>query len=209
MLSATRRRVLPASLLVTGALAVGVLGTTVPAQAAVVTPTSTIAAASVVTTSVTTTSVTTAVAPTALAPAVVAARRAAAVRAAVAARAMRMRVTAVIVARSRLGSRYVAGSAGPTRFDCSGLALYVVRRATGRSLPHYSKAQFRATKRVSRSALRPGDLVFFFGRGAHHVGIYIGRGLMISATNPRGGVRVDPVFSGWYGQRYSGAGRLV
>ena len=42
MLSATRRRVFPASLLVTGALAVGVLGTTIPAQAAVVTPTSTV-----------------------------------------------------------------------------------------------------------------------------------------------------------------------
>jgi len=32
---------------------------------------------------------------------------------------------------------------------------------------------------------------------------------MVSATNPWGGVQVDPVFSGWYGQRYSGAGRLV
>lgn len=192
MLSATRHRVLPASLLVTGALAVGVLGTAVPAQAAVVSPTSTIATTSVSTTSV---------APT-LTPAALAARRAAV-------RVMKMRVTAVTVARSRVGMRYSAGRSGPTRFDCSGLALYVVKKATGRTLPHYSKAQFRATKRVSKKALRPGDLVFFFRHGTHHVGVYIGRGLMVSATNPRGGVQIDPVFSGWYGQRYSGAGRLV
>ena len=205
MLSATRRRVLPASLLVTGALAAGVLGTTVPAQAAVVTPTTTIVATSVVTTSVTATSV----APTTFTAAQIAARRAAAARAAAAARVARMRVNAVAIARSKVGMRYSAGRSGPTRFDCSGLALYVVKHATGRTLPHYSKAQFRATKRVSRNALRPGDLVFFFRHGAHHVGIYIGRGLMISATNPRTGVKVDHVFTGWYGQRYSGAGRLV
>ena len=41
------------------------------------------------------------------------------------------------------------------------------------------------------------------------MGLYVGNGKMISATNPRSGVKVDCVFSGWYGSRYSGAGRLV
>ena len=204
MLSATRRRAVPASLLVATAITTGVLAMASPAQAAVVTPTSVVPAV-VTTTSVTTTTVT----PTTVSPAVVAARRAAAMRAAAAARVMRIRVTAVSLARSKVGDRYRAGSSGPTRFDCSGLALYVVKHATGRTLPHYSKAQFNATKRVARKDLRPGDLVFFFRYGTHHVGIYIGRGLMVSATNPRGGVAIDPVFSGWYGKRYSGAGRLV
>ena len=126
-----------------------------------------------------------------------------------AARVAGIRATAVRIARSRVGSGYSAGAAGPHWFDCSGLALYVVRLATGRNLPHYSRAQFAATARVSRKNLKPGDLVFFFGRGAHHVGIYIGNGLMVNATSPRGGVRIDAVFSGWYGSRYSGAGRLL
>ena len=204
MLSATRRRVLPASLLATGALAAGVLGTTVPAQATAVTRTASVATTSVVTMSV----ARAAVAPTAVSPAAVAVRKAAAARVA-AARVTHIRVTAVSIARSKVGSRYSAGHAGPTRFDCSGLALYVVKKATGRTLPHYSRAQMSATKRVSKGQLRPGDLVFFFRHGAHHVGIYIGAGRMVSATNPRGGVHVDAVFSGWYGQRYSGAGRLV
>jgi len=219
VLSATRRRVLPASLLVTGALAAGVLGSTIPAQASVVAPTSAIATTSVVATraatAVTTaaaaaTTVTTAVkAPAAISPAAALARRVAAARAAYAVRVMKIRVSAVAIAKSRIGSRYVAGHAGPRAFDCSGLALYVVKKATGRSLPHYSRAQMAATKRVSKGSLRPGDLVFFFRHGAHHVGVYIGRGRMVSATNPRGGVKIDAVFSGWYGSRYSGAGRLV
>ena len=62
---------------------------------------------------------------------------------------------------------------------------------------------------MQKSYLKPGDLVFFFKRGAHHVGLYVGNGKMISATNPRTDVKVDYVFSGWYGSRYSGAVRLV
>jgi peptidoglycan DL-endopeptidase CwlO len=211
VLSATRHRVIPATLLVSGAVSAGLVGSTLPAQAATA-PTSVAPATATVAT----------VAPLAVRPAAVptaAQLKAAAIRRQVSAalaaqrvaamRVMRVRADAVHVARSKVGARYVAGHAGPTKFDCSGLALYVVKRATGRSLPHYSKAQFRATSRVAKSQLRPGDLVFFFRHGAHHVGIYIGRGLMISATNPSGGVRVDSVFGGWYGSRYSGAGRLV
>ena len=217
MLSATRRRVLPASLLVAGALGVGILGSSLPAQAASVTPASTIVTTAYVAAP---TAVVNPTAALALTPAQVAAAKAARVAAAKAARiaavkrayavrVLRVRTIAVKVAKSRLGARYVAGASGPRRFDCSGLALYVVKHSTGRSLPHYSRAQFAATKRVSKAQLRPGDLVFFFRHGTHHVGVYIGHGLMVSATNPRSGVRVDAVFSGWYGSRYSGAGRLV
>lgn len=207
MLSATRRRVVPASLLLTGALGAGLLGATVPAQAAPVsvtattTPTAALAAP--------TTVVTRTAASVTLTPAQAAARRAVVAQRLAVARVAKKRVLAVKVAKSKVGARYRAGMSGPSRFDCSGLAMYVAKHAYGRSLPHYSKAQYRVTKRVSKSQLRPGDLVFFFKRGAHHVGVYIGRGLMVSATNPRSGVKVDAVFSGWYGSRYSGAGRVV
>jgi cell wall-associated NlpC family hydrolase len=197
-------------LLAAGALSASLLGSTIPAQAATVTTTATTATS--VTASVALAapaSVATRTSVTALSPAQVSARKVALARRLAAARVARTRVVAVSVARSKVGKRYSAGSAGPNRFDCSGLAMYVAKKAYGRSLPHYSKAQFSATKRVNRSSLRPGDLVFFFRHGAHHVGVYVGRGLMVSATNPRHGVKVDSVFSGWYGKRYSGAGRLV
>lgn len=200
MLPAPRRRFLPASLVASGALTLSVLGATLPATAAPVT-TSLVAAPTAVTAPATTTTTTLRTAAVTT-PAVSAAR-------AYALRVAHERASAVRLAESRIGSRYVAGRTGPHAFDCSGLAVYVAKRAYGKRLPHYSRAQYRALHHVSRKNLRPGDLVFFLRGGTHHVGIYIGRGLMVSATNPRGGVRIDSVFTGWYGQRYTGAARVV
>jgi cell wall-associated NlpC family hydrolase len=114
---------------------------------------------------------------------------------------------AVAYALSKVGNSYVAGGAGPSVFDCSGLTLAAWRQA-GASLPHYSKAQYGATRRVSRGDLRPGDLLFYFGSGAHHVGMYIGGGMMVHAANPRDDVEVTAAWGPWYGERYSGAGRV-
>jgi cell wall-associated NlpC family hydrolase len=114
---------------------------------------------------------------------------------------------AVAYALSKVGNSYVAGGAGPSVFDCSGLTLAAWRQA-GVSLPHYSKAQYGATRRVSRGELRPGDLLFYFGSGAHHVGMYIGGGMMVHAANPRDDVEVTAAWGPWYGERYSGAGRV-
>jgi cell wall-associated NlpC family hydrolase len=191
VLPATRRRFIPATLVLTGALMAALVGTAVPAQA---TSVATVAA-------VTPTAVTAVAKPVAVVRPTAAQIRAAYV--------VKVRAKAVRVARAQVGDRYRAGAAGPSAFDCSGLAMYVAKHSYGRSLPHYSKAQYRVTKRVTRANLRPGDLVFFFKRGAHHVGVYIGHGKMVGAANPRKGVRIDSVFSGWYGARYTGAGRLV
>ncbi len=57
-------------------------------------------------------------------------------------------------------------------------------RQVGISLPHYAAAQINRGRRVSRSELRPGDLVFF-GSPIHHVGMYVGGGDYIHA--PRTG----------------------
>ncbi len=188
---------MPASLALSTALVVGLAGATT-AQATE--PAATTTSVSTATTATTATATMATVA--AVSAPLTAAQRAAIVVA-------KKRAKAVRVARAQVGDRYRAGRSGPNAFDCSGLALYVTKKVTGRSLPHYSKAQYRATKRVSRSQLRPGDLVFFFRHGAHHVGVYIGGGKMVSAANPRQGVRVDSVFTGWYGKRYSGAGRVI
>lgn len=115
---------------------------------------------------------------------------------------------AVAYALSKVGHRYVAGASGPGTFDCSGLTM-AAWRAAGVSLPHYSRSQYGSTRHISRSELRPGDLLFYFGGGAHHVSMYIGGGMMVSASNPRDGVEVIAAWGPWYGSRYSGAGRVV
>ena len=115
---------------------------------------------------------------------------------------------AVSYALSKVGYRYVAAAAGPSSFDCSGLTMTAWRQA-GVSLPHYSYSQYSSTRRISLSEARPGDLVFYFGGGVHHVGMYIGNGKMVHAANPSAGVRIDAVLGPWYNRYFSGVGRVV
>ena len=98
---------------------------------------------------------------------------------------------AISYAYSKLGSPYVWGATGPDAFDCSGLTQ-AAYRAAGLSLPRTTYAQIDAGRRVSRSELLPGDLVFFYS-GISHVGLYIGNGQMIHAPNPSAPVRVAPL----------------
>lgn len=86
---------------------------------------------------------------------------------------------ALQTAYAQIGKPYQWGAAGPDSFDCSGLTMYSWR-AAGVSLPHSSRAQYSATKRVARGDLQPGDLVFF-GSPIHHVGIYVGGSNMINS----------------------------
>ncbi|MER8031924.1 NlpC/P60 family protein [Streptomyces bauhiniae] len=98
---------------------------------------------------------------------------------------------AVAYAYRKLGSPYVWGATGPNAFDCSGL-MQAAYRSAGISLPRTTYAQINAGRRVSRSQLQPGDLVFFYS-GVSHVGMYVGNGRMIHAPNPSAPVRVAPI----------------
>jgi cell wall-associated NlpC family hydrolase len=75
------------------------------------------------------------------------------------------------------GKPYHYGSAGPSRFDCSGLVQYVFRNAISKSLPRTAAAQYSASHHISKTYLHLGDLVFVrSGGGISHVGIYAGNG---------------------------------
>ncbi|MCO8275373.1 NlpC/P60 family protein [Actinoplanes sp. TRM 88003] len=101
-------------------------------------------------------------------------------------------MTAVIAfARSQVGKRYVSGGMGPGGFDCSGFTKRAYALA-GIRLPHSSGAQAARSRSVSRAQARAGDLVV----GPGHVGIYMGRGMMIDAGNHRTGVVYRKVYSG-------------
>jgi cell wall-associated NlpC family hydrolase len=86
---------------------------------------------------------------------------------------------AVAYAKAQLGKPYAWGAQGPGSFDCSGLTMMAWRSA-GVSIPRTSSAQYSIGRHTSRTALQPGDLVFF-GSDIHHVGIYAGGGQMIEA----------------------------
>jgi cell wall-associated NlpC family hydrolase len=109
--------------------------------------------------------------------------------------------TVVNFVHAQLGEPYVFGAEGPGSWDCSGLTMMAYRQI-GVSLPHSASGQWSATRRVSRSNLRPGDIVFFYS-DLHHNGIYIGGGMMIHAPQP--GEYVEKISMSY--MPYAGAGR--
>ncbi len=112
---------------------------------------------------------------------------------------------AVALARAELGVPYVWGGESPSGFDCSGLVQYVYSRL-GVSLPRVAADQYGAGRHVSRSDLRPGDLVFFDHLG--HVGIYMGGGRFIHAPHTGTVVQISSL-TGWYAETYVGATRVT
>ena len=97
---------------------------------------------------------------------------------------------AIAFAYAQLGDRYVYGAAGPNSWDCSGLTMGAWG-AAGVSC-RTPRAQYSGGRKVSRSELQPGDLVFFYSP-ISHVGLYIGDGQMIHASNPSKPVSISSI----------------
>jgi cell wall-associated NlpC family hydrolase len=107
------------------------------------------------------------------------------------------------LALKAVGVPYAWGGSSPSNgFDCSGLVSWAYGRL-GVRLPHSSYALYNRGRRVARSRLKTGDLVFFYGLG--HVGMYLGRGRMVHA--PSSGRRVEVVPLG--GRYVIGARRIA
>lgn len=107
---------------------------------------------------------------------------------------------AVAAALTKLGAPYSWGATGPNAFDCSGLVVWAFRQA-GKSLPRTSQAQMASGSPVSKGDLQPGDVVGFYP-GATHVGIYIGNGRIVHASDYGIPVQVVSLNSmPWYGAR--------
>jgi cell wall-associated NlpC family hydrolase len=128
-------------------------------------------------------------APKAAAPVVKAAPVAKAAAPAVPAVASSKAAAVLRYAYAQLGKPYRYGAAGARTFDCSGLTMRAWA-AAGVSISHNAAAQYYSTKHVARSALQPGDLVYF-GRPIHHVGIYIGGGRFIEAPYTGADLRIS------------------
>ncbi|MFD7238133.1 C40 family peptidase [Streptomyces syringium] len=101
---------------------------------------------------------------------------------------------AITFAMAQIGDPYKLGGNGPHVWDCSGLIQQAYRRA-GVKLPRIAADQYRATKRITRRALRRGDLVFWStngkASGVHHAAIYLGGGKYLEAPRPGKKVRIS------------------
>jgi len=94
------------------------------------------------------------------------------------------------IAQGFLGTPYRFGGGDPSGFDCSGLVQFTHMNA-GINVPRTAAAQYKAAHPVTRSELRPGDVIFFrmHWRKISHVGIYAGQGRFIHA--PSSGKQVE------------------
>ncbi len=107
------------------------------------------------------------------------------------------------------GVPYKFGGTTPAGFDCSGYIRHVFKKI-GYNMPRQADEQFMVGKKVEKSNLQPGDLVFFetYEPGISHSGIYIGDGQFISATSSSG-VAVADIDDSYWGPRYRGAKRVL
>ena len=97
-------------------------------------------------------------------------------------------------AASLKGRPYRYGAAGPRAFDCSGYVQYVLKQQRWK-MNRTAAGQYRQTRHISRSAARPGDLVFFYGSGGvYHVGIFAGHGKMWAAPHTGAVVRLQKIY---------------
>jgi cell wall-associated NlpC family hydrolase len=92
-------------------------------------------------------------------------------------------------AMSKMGVPYVWGAVGPNAFDCSGLVMWSYKQQ-GINLPRTAAAQSQVGNPVSRSQLRPGDLVFFYSP-VSHVGIYVGNNKILNASESGKPVKIS------------------
>jgi cell wall-associated NlpC family hydrolase len=104
---------------------------------------------------------------------------------------------AIAFARAQLGERYVWAAAGPDAWDCSGLTMGAWA-AGGKTLPHYSVAQYDVSTPISASERRPGDLVFWASSSdpssIYHVALYVGDDRIIHAPRTGRPVSEDSLY---------------
>ncbi len=117
----------------------------------------------------------------------------------------------VMQAMALLGVPYKRGGTSEEKgFDCSGFVRHMYEKSVGLVLPRRAEEQAKVTEEISRSELKPGDLVFFntLKRTFSHVGIYVGDGKFIHAPRLGKAVRVDDMREAYWQQRFNGARRV-
>ncbi|AUI66380.1 MULTISPECIES: NlpC/P60 family protein [Glaesserella] len=110
------------------------------------------------------------------------------------------------VYRHWAGTRYRLGGTTKAGIDCSAFVKTVMSSAFNLHLPRSTAEQKYSGKSISKSQLRPGDLVFF--RKNNHVGVYIGNGKFVHASSSRG-VTTSSLSESYWARTYTQSRRVL
>lgn len=107
------------------------------------------------------------------------------------------------------GTRYRLGGNDKSGIDCSAFVQSFFAAIYGLSVSRTCKEQFSDTRRIKKSHLQEGDLVFFKTRGKSisHVGVYLRNNKFIHASTSSG-VMISDLSDEYFEKRYAGAGRF-
>ena len=106
-------------------------------------------------------------------------------------------------AHELLGTPYKwGGSSAEQGFDCSSFLVYLFKTQANIQIPRTTVAMHRSTApTIQRTALKPGDAVFFKGNGrgqVSHVGLYIGEGKFIHSPRTGKSIRIDSLSNSYW-----------
>lgn len=106
------------------------------------------------------------------------------------------------------GTRYKLGGTTKSGIDCSAFVQTVFLSSFAVTLPRMAKDQYKVTRRISRTELKEGDLLFFNTRGGvSHVGIYLQNNKFVHASVS--GVMISDMFEPYYVKHFIAAGRVT
>lgn len=108
--------------------------------------------------------------------------------------------------RKWVGTRYRLGGEGHNGIDCSAFVQKTMLGAFNIDLPRSTAEQRYSGRSISKSELRPGDLVFF--RRNNHVGVYIGGGKFVHASTSQG-VTTSSLSERYWARNYTQSRRVM
>lgn len=113
-----------------------------------------------------------------------------------------------------LGVPYKWAGNTPKGFDCSGFTCYLAEKEMGQQLNRRAADQYKASTKIKRKHVKPGDFVFFDnGSGISHVGVVYSTNnnsiQMIHASTSVGISIVDIYQSSYWKQRIAGFGTYL
>lgn len=119
----------------------------------------------------------------------------------------------LMYALSLTGTPYkYGGNTSDSGFDCSGFVRYVYGQVAGLNLPRSTHSISQIGTQITKTELKPGDLVFFntLRRAFSHVGIYLGNNRFIHASSSStGDVMVSDLNESYWSKRFNGARRYA